>query len=146
MSIVADTVKDVGSKDSQCSFDAFKWRNGQQRLRDSSPKPSNHSPRPGYMSSLILQHRLVGIECHEPCVASHHPPERLADADPQEKWQDARIPALREFPIISVVHPAYQGFPKAGHASLLLSGNLRLSCVRVLATGFVELTPVRASP
>jgi len=37
------------------------------------------------------------------------------------------IPAFKEFPIISVVHPAYQAFPNGGHGSFPASGSLRLS-------------------
>lgn len=45
-----------------------------------------------------------------------------------------RIPAFNEFPIISVVHPAYHCFPNGGQGSFCPSGNRRLSCERVLAT------------
>ena len=38
-----------------------------------------------------------------------------------------RIPALREFPMIKVVHPAYHAFPNGGHPSLCPSGKRRLS-------------------
>lgn len=44
------------------------------------------------------------------------------------------IPAFKEFPIIRVVHPAYQALPKGGQPSFCPSGNRRLSWVRVLAT------------
>lgn len=46
----------------------------------------------------------------------------------------SRIPALREFPTIRVVHPAYHCLPNGGHGSFFASGNLRLSCDRVFAT------------
>lgn len=45
-----------------------------------------------------------------------------------------RIPAFSEFPMISVVHPAYHALPNGGHPSFLPSGSRRLSCVRVFAT------------
>jgi hypothetical protein len=57
---------------------------------------------------------------------------------------DIRIPALAELPIMFVVHPAYHSLPNLGHGSFWPSANLRLSCVRVLATarwlglGFAE--------
>jgi hypothetical protein len=44
------------------------------------------------------------------------------------------MPAFREFPIINVVHPAYQAFPNGGHGSFAASGNLRFNCVLVFAT------------
>ncbi len=47
---------------------------------------------------------------------------------------DERIPAFSEFPIISVVHPAYQAFPNGGHGNFAASGNLRFNCVLVFAT------------
>lgn len=53
---------------------------------------------------------------------------------PREMEINSRIPALAEFPMINVVHPAYHCFPNGGHGSFFESGNLRLSCVRVLAT------------
>lgn len=46
------------------------------------------------------------------------------------------IPAFSEFPMIKVVHPAYHCVPNGGHGSFFPSGNLRLSCDRVFATGF----------
>jgi len=46
----------------------------------------------------------------------------------------ARIPAFNEFPIISVVQPAYHCLPNGGHGSFFPSGKRRLSCVLVLAT------------
>lgn len=45
-----------------------------------------------------------------------------------------RMPAFSEFPIISVVHPAYHALPNGGQPNFLPSGNRRLSCVRVFAT------------
>ena len=45
-----------------------------------------------------------------------------------------RMPALREFPMIKVVHPAYHAFPNGGHPSFCPSGKRRLSWVRVFAT------------
>jgi hypothetical protein len=52
-------------------------------------------------------------------------------------WSNAtkRIPAFKEFPIMSVVHPAYHAFPKGGHGSFAESANRRFNCVRVFATG-----------
>jgi hypothetical protein len=44
------------------------------------------------------------------------------------------MPALAELPMISVVHPAYHCEPNGGHGSFWPAANLRLSCVRVLAT------------
>jgi hypothetical protein len=44
------------------------------------------------------------------------------------------MPALAELPMINVVHPAYHCLPNGGHGSFCPSANLRLSCVRVLAT------------
>lgn len=44
------------------------------------------------------------------------------------------MPALAELPMISVVHPAYHCEPNGGHGSFCPAANLRLSCVRVLAT------------
>lgn len=44
------------------------------------------------------------------------------------------MPAFREFPIISVVHPAYHALPNGGHGSFPASGNLRFNCVLVFAT------------
>lgn len=38
-----------------------------------------------------------------------------------------RMPAFKEFPTISVVHPAYHALPKGGYPSFCPSGNLRLS-------------------
>lgn len=45
-----------------------------------------------------------------------------------------RIPAFSEFPIISVVHPAYHALPNGGQPSFCPSGNRRLSWERVFAT------------
>lgn len=45
-----------------------------------------------------------------------------------------RMPALAEFPMISVVHPAYHCLPNGGHGSFWPSANLVLSWERVLAT------------
>jgi hypothetical protein len=52
-------------------------------------------------------------------------------------WSNAtnRIPAFRELPIMSVVHPAYHAFPNGGQGSFAESANLRFNCVRVFATG-----------
>ena len=50
------------------------------------------------------------------------------------KTKDALIPAFKEFPIIKVVHPAYQALPNGGHPSFFPSGSRRLSCDLVLAT------------
>ena len=47
---------------------------------------------------------------------------------------DVRIPAFSEFPITSVVHPAYHARPNGGQGSFLPSASRRFSCVRVLAT------------
>ena len=47
---------------------------------------------------------------------------------------NSRIPALREFPMINVVHPAYHCFPNGGHGSFWPSARRRLSWVRVFAT------------
>lgn len=44
------------------------------------------------------------------------------------------MPALAEFPIIKVVHPAYHCFPNGGHGSFCPSARRRLSCVLVFAT------------
>src|SRR5438874_1663633 len=44
-----------------------------------------------------------------------------------------RMPAFNEFPMISVVHPAYHCLPNGGQGNFLESGNLRLSCMRVFA-------------
>lgn len=44
------------------------------------------------------------------------------------------IPAFNEFPIMSVVHPAYQALPNGGHGSFAESANLRFNCVLVFAT------------
>ena len=44
------------------------------------------------------------------------------------------MPAFAELPMIRVVHPAYHCLPNGGHGSFFPSANLRLSCVRVLAT------------
>lgn len=44
------------------------------------------------------------------------------------------MPALAELPMINVVHPAYHCLPNGGHGSFWPAANLRLSCVRVLAT------------
>lgn len=44
------------------------------------------------------------------------------------------MPAFREFPIISVVHPAYHALPNGGHGNFPASGNLRFNCVLVFAT------------
>ena len=44
------------------------------------------------------------------------------------------MPAFKEFPIMSVVQPAYHCEPKGGHGSFLPSGRRRFSCVLVLAT------------
>lgn len=44
------------------------------------------------------------------------------------------MPALAEFPMMSVVHPAYHCGPNGGHGSFLPSARRRLSCVLVLAT------------
>ena len=37
--------------------------------------------------------------------------------------------------MINEVHPAYHCGPNVGHGSFFASGNLRLSCERVFATG-----------
>jgi len=47
---------------------------------------------------------------------------------------DLRMPAFAELPIMFVVQPAYHSLPNFGHGSFCPSANLRLSCVRVLAT------------
>ena len=44
------------------------------------------------------------------------------------------MPAFNEFPMISVVHPAYHCLPNGGHGSFWPSANLRLSWDRVFAT------------
>lgn len=45
-----------------------------------------------------------------------------------------RIPAFAELPMMLVVQPAYHSLPNLGQGSFFPSANLRLSCVRVLAT------------
>ena len=45
------------------------------------------------------------------------------------------MPAFKELPMISVVQPAYHCDPNGGHPSFCPSGNRRLSCVLVFATG-----------
>lgn len=47
---------------------------------------------------------------------------------------DVRMPALSEFPMISVVQPAYHCLPNGGHGSFLPSARRRLSWERVFAT------------
>ncbi len=50
------------------------------------------------------------------------------------------MPALRAFPTISVVQPAYHCDPNGGHGSFFASGNRRFSWVLVLATlGFFSI-------
>lgn len=44
------------------------------------------------------------------------------------------MPALAEFPMMSVVQPAYHCDPNGGHGSFLPSARRRLSCVLVFAT------------
>ena len=50
---------------------------------------------------------------------------------------DSLTPALTELPMIMVVQPAYHCEPKGGQGSFLPSGNRRLSCERVFATGLL---------
>jgi len=50
------------------------------------------------------------------------------------------MPAFIEFPIIRVVHPAYQAEPNGGQGSFLLSGSLRLSCDLVFATAHRQIS------
>jgi hypothetical protein len=58
-------------------------------------------------------------------------------------WSNAtnRTPAFRELPIIRVVQPAYHAGPNFGHGSLSAPDNRWLSCVRVLATVFLSISP-----
>ncbi len=67
--------------------------------------------------------------CLVPCSPSV--PVSLREA---AEVQDVRIPALSEFPMIKVVHPAYHCLPKGGHGSFCELGKRRLSCDLVLAT------------
>lgn len=47
---------------------------------------------------------------------------------------DIRIPAFNEFPITSVVQPAYHARPNGGQGSFCPSASLRFNCVLVFAT------------
>jgi hypothetical protein len=63
-------------------------------------------------------------------------PNFLSASSLEKRWKlgDVLMPAFSEFPIINVVHPAYQALPNGGHGSFAASGNLRFNCVLVFAT------------
>src|ERR1700748_2403793 len=77
-------------------------------------------------------------------------PETLPSASPRSDLYASnatnRMPAFNEFPMISVVHPAYHCLPNGGHGSFLESGNLRLSCVRGFADSAADVMPISTAP
>jgi hypothetical protein len=111
--------------------------NGVTASKDSvtpAPKPAITVRGPETLPSASANNALYWSNATKPAgtpSACSHIPTVAA-----ERWHDIRIPAFNEFPIMSVVHPAYHAFPNGGQGSFFASGNLRLSCVRVFATAY----------
>lgn len=123
------------SVDGHLRFDAFEWRDCQKRLCKTSSKTRDHSLRARNLAIFVLEEGLEEVKGDKTWIQTTNKRGSTRRVEHRPVISNLRMPALAEFPMISVVHPAYHWLPNGGHGNFLPSGNLRLSCVRVLATG-----------
>lgn len=98
-----------------------------------APKPASTVRGPLSLPSASASKRLYWSKATNPALSSalYHP------CTSSWRQRNVRMPALAEFPIMSVVHPAYHCFPNGGHGSFLPSANRLLSWDLVFATVFL---------
>lgn len=132
-------------EDVQLRLDTLSRRDSQQTLSHTGREARHRRARARHLAVRVGEQALVLVEGDEPyCLSSaqHVLSNTLPSVDglPLDKSaqghsrENVRIPALAEFPIMSVVHPAYHCGPNGGHGSFLPSASRRFSCVLVLAT------------
>ena len=93
-----------------------------------------------------LSHKINSPPPHIPFHPKQIPILTPKTPSEKERKKHILIPAFNEFPIISVVHPAYQALPNFGHGSFPLSGNLLFSCVRVFANSNGYVIAISTAP